>query len=266
MRDILRLSFSYFRYGIKASFQYKMNALLLTIAVFVREMSEVIAIYLTLSRFTTVHGWDLPQLLFMYSFVFVTYSIMISFCTGLRDFSQMVNSGSFDRLLLLPRGALFQVMTTNVDWLAALGQGSVGVLLLIYSSHAAGIVWNAVDIIYYVIAIINGVLFQAGLFLFIASLNFYFVKTQSVQELVYYDIKKIATYPITIYPHIIKILLVYIVPFAFVNYYPALYFFPEKSSNSDVHIIMTTFIGVVYYLLSYLFWRFSLLKYNSTGN
>lgn len=266
MKDVLRVSFSYFGYGIKANFQYKMNAFLLTIAVFIREMSAVVAIYLTLSKFPTVDGWNLPELLFMYSFVFITYSIMISFCTGLRDFSQMINSGSFDRLLLRPRGALFQVMTLNVDWLAVIGQGAVGVVLLIYSSHAAGIEWDLVNVIYYIAAIISGVLFQSGLFLIIASLNFYFVKTQSVQKVVYYDVKKLATYPITIYPHLFKILLVYIVPFAFVNYYPALFFFPEKSSGSGIYIALSSIIGGVYYFISYLFWRFSLSRYNSTGN
>ena len=48
--------------------------------------------------------------------------------------------------------------------------------------------------------------------------------------------------------------MIYFVPFAFVNYFPALYMY-----------IMPA-IGVVMYTGAYIFWRFSVKYYKSTGN
>lgn len=58
-----------------------------------------------------------------------------------------------------------------------------------------------------------------------------------------------------------------IIPFAFINYFPA-QFLLNKSDMAfpAVFLYLTPAIGIVLYLLSYLFWRFSMKFYKSTGN
>ena len=70
---------------------------------------------------------------------------------------------------------------------------------------------------------LGGVLIQGAIFLLLAALNFYLLETDSLKELLYYDMKKFAAYPISIYSKVIQICMIYVVPFAFVNYFPAQY-------------------------------------------
>ena len=170
-----------------------------SLAVFLREGASVLAIYLTLLTFTDINGWTLSEMMFLFSLLFVTYGIFIIFFTGLRNFSGIIKKGEFDKFLLRPRGALFQVIVSDTDWFAALGHGILGIVLFILSANGVGIKWDFINITYYLFTILGGILIQGAIFLFLASLCFYVVEVKNMQELMYWNIRKMANYPISIY-------------------------------------------------------------------
>lgn len=258
----------YVKQTIKSWFQYKLDACLRSFAVFVREAANIIVIWLTLKSFELLNGWNTMELFFLYSFVFLTYAILIIFFTGLRDFDWLVNSGTLDRFLLRPRGVLFQVLASNSDWFAAIGHCTLGLVLLIVSAGKIGVVWNAVNVIYLIIALISGVLIQGAIFLFIASLSFFIIKVNNIRNVFYYDTRQFAGYPISIYPKVIQVLMIYIVPFAFVNFFPVQFILrkPDMAAFPSAYIYIAPAVGFVLYLISYAFWRFSLKHYHSSGN
>jgi len=266
--DTLSMYLYYVRNTVKAWFQYKLDACLRSFAVFMREAAGIIIIYLTLKSFKLLNGWNTAELFFLYSILFLTYGILIIFFTGLRDFEFTVSKGDLDRILLRPRGILFQVLSSNSDWFAAIGHGGLGILLFVISANKIGIVWNFSTIAYYVAVIISGVLLQGAMFLIIASFSFYFIRTGNIRAFFYYNGRNFAGYPISIYPKLIRILLIYVVPFAFVNYFPVQYLLrkDDMSQFPVAFIYIAPFIGIVYYTIAYAFWRFSLKQYKSSGN
>ncbi len=266
--DTLYLMGVYSKTIMKSWFQYKVDAVLRSLAVFLRESTGIIVIYLTLLEFDTLNGWNLHEMLFLFSLLFVTYGILILFFTGLRDFGHIVRSGGFDRFILRPRGLLFQVIFVNADWFAAIGHGGLGIVLFIISAGKMGIVWNLGTIAYYILAIIGGVLIQGALFLFLATLNIYLLETGALKELLYWTTRKFAGYPISIFHKAIQIGMIYVVPFAFVNYFPAQFLLrkDDMSQFPEIYMYLTPLVGVVMYLGAYLFWRFSIRYYKSSGN
>lgn len=258
----------YSKITIKSWFQYKVDALMRSMAVFFREATGVIVIYLTLFTFNDIDGWDTYELLLLFSFVYVTYGILIIFFTGLRDFEFLVNTGQFDRFLLRPRGTLFQVIASNSDWFAAIGHGALGIFLFVFSASKVHIVWNFMNVMYCISSIVGGVFIQAAIFLFAASLSFFFIRTGSIRELLYWNTRRFANYPITIFPKFVKILMTYIIPFAFVNYYPASYLLKKDNITllDNIFRYITPIIGILMYVFAYLFWSYSLKCYKSSGN
>ena len=252
----------------KAWFQYRVDALLKSLAVFLRESTAIIVIYFTLLKFDTLSGWNIYEMLFLCSLIFMTYGIMIIFFTGIRDFGKTVRDGSFDRFLLRPRGLLFQILFSNADWFASIGQGGLGVALFIVSAGKVGVSWNAENICYYILTVAGGVLIQGAIFLFLAALNIYLLETNSLKELLYWNMRKFAGYPISIFGKLIQTIMIYIMPFAFVNYFPAQYLLRKNDMNQypAFYMYLTPVIGIVMYILSYLFWRYSIRFYKSSGN
>lgn len=268
MRNILHLMCMYTKTTAKSWFQYRVDAVLKSLAVFLREAMGIIVIWFTLLKFDNLNGWDIYEMLFLFSLLFLTYGIMIIFFTGLRDFGYTVRGGNFDRFILRPRGLLFQIIFVNSDWFAALGHGGLGITLFLISAGKVGIHWDFGNALYYIFTVAGGVLIQGAVFLVLAALNIFLLQTNSIKELVYWNMRRFAGYPITVFHKAIQIFMIFVMPFAFVNYFPAQYFLRkgDMSAYPEVFMYLTPAIGIVMYLAAYLFWRFSIKFYKSSGN
>ncbi len=266
--DTIHMFLCYSRTIIKSWFQYKLDACIRSFTVFIREASGIIVIYLTLQTFKHINGWKPDELLFLFSLIFLSYGILIIFFTGLRDFDRSVHDGGFDRILLRPRGLLFQVISSNADWFAAIGHGGLGITLFLLSASRIGISWNITTVLYYIAALTGGVLIQGAVFLALASLSFYLIKSNNIKEIFYWNMRRFANYPISIFPKLIQYLMIYVMPFAFVNYFPAQFLLRKEDMHSYPQIFMyiTPLVGGFLYFLAYLFWKSSLKHYKSTGN
>ncbi len=268
MKDLISLFFAYSRSSLKARLSYKLDAFVASLAVFIREATGIIVIYLTLLKFDTINGWNIYEMLFLFSLLFITYGILIVFFMALRDFGDWIKHGDFDRVMLRPRGLLVQLLSGAADWLAAMGHGTLGILLFILSANKVGIEWNIQTIFYYICTIIGGVLIQGALFLFFSSICFYVVESNSLREIFYWNVRKFAGYPISIFNKFIQTILIFVIPFAFVNYFPAQFLLRKEdmSAYPEVFMYIAPLVGLVMYIISYGFWRFSLRFYKSTGN
>lgn len=268
VKDVLNMFWFYSKTSFKSRLQFKADAIMSAIGLFVREAANIVVIYFTLLKFDQINGWNINEMMFLFSLLFITYALLVIFFAGLRDFTYRIEDGAFDRMITRPRGVLFQLMSVNSDWIAAIGHGSLGILLFILTASKVGIIWDVKTIVYYIFAIIGGVLIQGAIFLFTASLNFFFVKVDSIRAIFYWNMKKFAGYPISIYNKVIQGILIYVVPFAFVNYFPCQYLLrkDDMSQYPEFYMYISPLVGVGLYLLSYVFWRFSIRFYKSTGN
>ncbi len=266
--ESIKLYLLYVKYISKSWFQYRVDAVLRSTAVFLREATGIIVIYLTLQSFTDINGWNFYELLFLFSFLFLTYGIFILFFTGFRDFGELVYSGEFDRFLLRPRSLLMQIMASNADMFAAIGHGGLGILLFIFCAGKIGVVWSPLTILYLVITLISAVIIQASLFLLMSCSSFWIVKIDELVSMLYYNTRKFAGYPISIYPKFIQKLLMFVVPFAFVNYFPAEFFLckPDMYQFWTGYIYLTPLIAFTLFVLVLFIWKVSLKRYVSVGN
>ncbi len=264
----IRIALQCIKMSIHTRMQYRVDTLVASLAVFVRESANIIVIYLALLKFDKINGWNINEMLFLFSILFLTYAIVVALFADLRDFSRMIREGRFDRLIVRPRGLLFQLILNNADVMATIGHGTLGILLFVISAGRVGIQWNLPTILYYIGAIIGGVLIQGGIFIIFSALSFYFVETGSIREIFYWNMRKFAGYPISIYNKLIQTIMIYVVPFAFVNYFPAQYLLrkDDMALYNEVYMYLAPVVGAVIYVIAYVFWRVSVKRYTSTGN
>lgn len=266
--NALKVMLKCYQMRVKASFQNRVDAWLCTIGVFFREATSIMVIYFTLIKFDYINGWNIEEMMFLFSLLFLTYSIVVVLFADLRNFSYFVNMGKFDRIMLTPRGLLIQLISNNSDVVASLGHGLLGIVLFIMSANKVGITWNIEVIVYYVAAVAGGVLLQGGIFIIISCFAFRFIETESLREVFYWNVRRFAGYPISIYHKAIQMLMIYVVPFAFVNYFPAQFLLrkADMAAYPIVYLYIAPLVGVVVYLIAYIFWRYSVKYYTSTGN
>lgn len=264
----IRIAMQSLKMSVRSRLQYRLDSFVATLAVFVRESANIIVIYLALLKFDKINGWNVNEMLFLFSILFLTYAIVVALFADLRQFSDTIRDGRFDRLMVRPRGLLFQLILNNADVLATAGHGTLGILLFVFSAGRVGIQWDLPTILYYICAIIGGVLMQGGMFIIFSALCFYFIETGSIREIFYWNMRKFAGYPISIYNKVIQTIMIYVVPFAFVNYFPAQYLLRKDDMvlYHDIYMYIAPLVGVLVYVIAYLFWRISVKRYTSTGN
>lgn len=264
----LRIAAQSLKMSIHARMQYRVDSIVAALAVFLRESTNIIVIYLALLKFDKINEWNVNEMLFLFSLLFLTYAFVVSLFADLRQFSDMTRTGRFDRLMLRPRGLLFQLILNNADIIATIGHGTLGILLFVVSAGKVGIQWNLSTILYYVATVIGGVLIQGGMFIIFSSLCFYFVETNSIRDIFYWNMRKFAGYPISIYNKLVQTIMIYVVPFAFVNYFPAQYLLrkPDMAQYPAIYMYLAPIVGVIVYCAAYIFWSISVKRYQSTGN
>jgi len=197
------------------------------------------------------------------SFVFLTYSLCILIFTGLRDFEGITHHGEFDAYLTKPLNPLFQVIARRSDVMATFGHGAMGLVLFIYSANQTGVSFRFSSLAVLIPVLAGGVLLQGGILLFAASLTFWTTKSSEIQSLLFYLMRGFIAYPLSIYPTLIRYLLTYILPFAFVSYYPAQYFYRGQASRVGLY---TPAVALLVFGFALLVWRRGLKRYSSTGH
>ncbi len=267
-RDLFRLSLKYSKLNLKCMLEYKFDRFFTTFAVFIREMVSIVVMYLIMTRVVTIQGWQINEMFFLYSFLFLSYSIFVFLFTGIRDFDNMVYTGELDRYLIRPLGLLYQVISARVDYCATIGHGAVGIILFLSTYNSVGIEWNFQNIIYYILALIGGAIIQTSLFMISSCFSFWAIRTTNLRNLIFFNSRRFAGYPISFYPGLIQKMLIFIVPFAFVSYFPSQYFLrkPDLSIFWHGYLYLTPVVGIVMFILVYFLWRFGLKNYSSSGN
>ncbi|MDP4094809.1 MAG: ABC-2 family transporter protein [Bacillota bacterium] len=266
--ELLKLSLKYSKLNLKCTLEYKFDRFFTTLAVFVREMVSIAVMYLILTRVISIKGWQMNEMFFLYSFLFLSYCIFIFLFTGIRDFDNMVYTGELDRYLIRPLGLLYQVISARVDYCATIGHGAVGVILFLSTYNSVGIDWNFRNIVYYILALLGGVIIQTSLFMVSSCFSFWAVRTTNLRNLIFFNSRRFAGYPISFYPGIVQKMLIFAVPFAFVSYFPSEYFLHKPDLSVFWHgcLYLTPVVGIIMFTLVYIFWRLGLKSYSSSGN
>ena len=99
-------------------------------------------------------------------------------------------------------------------------------------------------------------------------MSFFTVNENPVLDFLLFNVKGFTNYPITIYPKAIQILLTFILPFAFINFYPASLLLGKAVPEGFPAVLpyLTPVVGIICFTLSVLLWNWGLKHYKSTGS
>jgi viologen exporter family transport system permease protein len=119
------------------------------------------------------------------------------------------------------------------------------------------------------LVVVGGALIDLGISLIVATISFWFIRVDTLRWVVMSLEQDFTRYPISIYTRGVRIILTFVLPFAFMNYFPATYFL--QKAEIGLHLnpavgLLTPAIGVAWLAVSYAFWRVGLRHYQGTGS
>ena len=220
-------------------------------------------LYLVFKQIPSMKDWTLEQMLFIYGFAQIPRGIDHLLTDNLWMVGwQMVIKGTFDKYMLRPMNIFFQIICETVQF-DAIGELLVGGFFV-----GRAIVYGVVQVTFvkallFIISVIAGSIIYTSVKLVLASIAFW-VKDSSPIMTTAYDVADFAKYPIEIYAKPIQLVLMTILPFAFVAYIPATFFL--VNANIWKTIAAECGIAVVFWMFAYSLFKKGLAIYESAGN
>ena len=190
------------------------------------------------------------------------FSIAEMAVRGFDSFSSMVRTGEFDRVLVRPRSNVLQVLGSKFK-LTNLGRIIQGAVIFIYAVTAAEVEWTIYKIITVVFMLVGGVALFSGLFMIYAALCFFTLEGLEFMNIFTDGAKEFGQYPVGIYGKRMLQFCTFVIPYALVQYYPALYILGRVD---NVWYMFLPLAACLFLLPSYLLWRIGVRHYQSAGS
>jgi len=230
--------------------------------------TNYLGIWILFDKFDSMKGWSFYEVVFLYSLNLLTYGLSgFFFWSPMKQLGYMVQHGDFDSILIRPMNPFFHMIARNFNTSFFVNIVMAGIVFGICFNRL-GIAWSPANIFWLVIFIFGAFLVQCSMFIFGGSLSFWVVNSSPFINTFIYGIRHFVDYPISVYDTVIRALLTFVVPYAFVNFYPAAYFLNKSDDMLFFPALQyaTPLVGVILFLLAYKVWSIGIRRYESTGS
>jgi len=258
----VKLYFKYFSIHLKSQMQYKATFIFNIFGRILMSFATVAGVLFMFTRFNEVDGFTLSQTLLCTSVVMMAFSLAEVFARGFDIFPRLLGNGEFDRALVRPRGIIFQILASHIEFLR-LGIFVQAIAVLCYAIPNSGVIWTWDKILTLFLMISCGAIVFFGLYIVYASFAFFTTEGLEFMNILTYGGREFGRYPFAIYGGGILKFLTYVIPLALFQYYPLLYLLDRTQS---VFYMFTPLIGTLFIIPCYAFFRIGLRRYKSTGS
>lgn len=267
MRELklhIELSFAYMAQFIKTRLEYKADFLLGLATIFMFHGVSLMFIHvLFVDKAVTLKGWTKYEVLFIYGFSIFPLNLFFCFFSSLYAFAnQHIIEGQFDRVLVRPLNTLYQVLLEKIDVDDLFG-ALAGFLIVGYASNKMDLTWTLGQVGIASLLILCGVMIYAGVFVSLAALSFWFPDRNGFMPPVF-NMIAFGKYPVEIYHHVIQVVLLWIIPFAFVAFVPSTHFLDRP--NFRLYVMLTPVVALVAATIGGIVWSMGVRHYESTGS
>jgi viologen exporter family transport system permease protein len=252
---------------IRVSWTYRTSFLVMTAASLVITGIDFVAILVMFSNVDQLGGFGLGQIAFLYGATALCLGIGDLVVGNVERLGRHVRLGTFDAMMVRPVGVFAQVCA-NEFALRRLGRIAQGTAVLLWSLTVADIAWDPARVAMLGSMVACGTAIFVGLFVLGAAFQFVSSDASEVANAFTYGGNTMTQYPLTIYPTEVVKALTFLVPVAFVNWYPALFILdvPDPFGLPGWLRFAAPVAAVVVCSLAALAWRAGVRRYRSTGS
>jgi len=259
----LKIYYQFLKSSVSLFMSHRFNFFMGALANIVWTAGQLISIRYLFSRIDKFQGWDFADLVLLLGLSQIYYyTAFVIFDVNLDRLPRKIVSGDFDRMLTKP---------VNIKFLVSCEQVAVAQIIPLFTTVVPLIVYGlslrpdlrATGIL----ASLPVVILAFGIFYFIslstAALSFFVADVQSLRDFVLRSSLNLVRIPLDVFPKLVQLALTFIIPLAFVGFYPVRVL-QGRASLAGV-LLVESALMVVFYLVSDRLWRMGLRRYSGVG-
>jgi len=254
----------FFRLRLRERMEYRGAFLIGLIAQGLAYVAEFTVIWILVHRFGTLGGWEWNEVAFLYSLNLMSYAIGAAFTYSQTELEGMVQKGTFDGVLIRPLNPYLSLAAQQFN-VGYIGHIVIAFAILVWSLGNLAIDWSVTSVVFLGLALIGASLLQAAVLTLLGAWSFTFVRATFLFGFAG-TLRTFITYPITIYSAGLQVVLTVIVPFAFVNFYPASALLGKEGQLFPGWIgWITPLVGIAVFAFAYRVWNKGVDRYQGAG-
>ena len=258
----MKLYFNSLALHLKSELEYRMSfiiSFLSQILIFFTYYFVIIALF---SKFNNIKGFTLYEVLLCFSIIQFGFAFNEVFARGIDKFDKLIIEGGFDRLLLRPKNLILQVLCSDGDFVKV-SRLIQAVIVLVIALINLKVELTFLKVICLILMLMASCVIFFGIFLLAASYCFITIQGLEVRNVFTDGGKHMAQYPIGVFKKGFVFFFTFIIPYAFVNYYPLLYFIGR---NDNILYAFSPLIVFLYLIPCFIVFYMGVKKYEGSGS
>ncbi|MCL6450655.1 MAG: ABC-2 family transporter protein [Acetobacteraceae bacterium] len=250
---------------VRSRMQYRANYILLMITILPTQLLTLAFVWMLVQRFGRINGWGFWELAFLNGLIRVPQGIGYVF-RSVMFVENYILAGTLDKFLLRPRDVLCQTIAERCNFASFFGEAVPGLAILAASAHQLRLAFGALDVLYLAAALAGGTMIYLGLMVAQGAACFFTLRGSALRTFML-TTQEYTSYPLTIYHPLLQLLLTFVLPFAFINFYPAHHFFrPGPAPFAPWLAYLTPALGAAVMYGAWRLWRAGLARYQGAGS
>lgn len=247
---------------LKSKMSYRADFVISNIGMIVSNLVGFVTFYILFQNFPSINGWTMYEMLFLYGFSLVALTPVQCFFDNNWNLRYAVKTGDFIKYCFRPINIFFYYISEVFD-VKGLGQLCFGVGTLAFAWRHLAIPVTVVTIAQTLLFLLAASLFMIAIMNFAAATCFW-IQNSGYIMVIMFRFKDFAKYPASIFNSVFRIVFTFVIPIAFIAYYPSLVVL--RPENIPLLSWLSPLIGLVFFYLSYKFWVLGARKYDGTGS
>ncbi|HEY3529099.1 MAG TPA: ABC transporter permease [Nocardioides sp.] len=253
------------RMWVRSSLAYPMSFWMLTVSSALITLLDFVGLALMFHTVPALGGFDLREVALLYGASGIGIGVGDLVIGSVEQIGMHVRTGTLDSMLTRPVPLLVQVCA---DRFAIRRLGRITQALAVFGYGAWWVDWTPAKVGLAGVMLLASCLIFFSFFVAFSCIQFWTLDSTEFANAFTYGGNTMTQYPMTIFPREVLAGLTFLVPVAFVNWYPCLYLLdrPDPFGMPSWFAVLSPVVAALTLTVAGLAWRAGVRHYTSTGS
>jgi ABC-2 type transport system permease protein len=252
---------------VRVDLSYRTSFVVMTVASLLITGIDFVGIVVMFANIDVLGGFDLGEIAFLYGGTALCLGIADLVVGNVERLGSRIRMGSLDAMMVRPVSLFVQVCADQFAF-RRIGRIIQGVAVFGWALTVVDVHWTLTRLLLVPYLVVFGTLIFAALFVLGAAFQFISTDGSEAANAFTYGGNTMTQYPLTIFPTAVVKAMTFLVPVAFVNWYPSLYVLdrPDPLGLPAAFSFASPVAALALCALAAWAWRGGVRRYRSTGS
>ena len=250
---------------IRAAWQYPTSFVLLAVGNGLITGLDFVGLWIMFAHLSDLRGFTLHEVALLYGSASLALAMADTAIGSVERIGTYIRTGRLDQMMTKPVPLLVQVCA---DQFTLRRLGRLTQAAVVFGWACTYVDWTPLRVLVAVSMLLSGSLLFFGLFVGFSCIQFWTSDATEFANAFTYGGATVTQYPLSIFPREVFVGLTFVIPVAFVNWYPCLYLLgrTDPFGTPDALRFASPLAALVTVAAALLVWRSGVRHYTSTGS